>query len=68
MMSYWANFARTGDPNGEGLPRWPQFDAAQRQTMELGEKIGARALMAPSHLEFWEKYFASPLSKSAPMF
>ena len=68
MMSYWANFARTGDPNGKGLPRWPQFDAAQRQTMELGEKTGARPLMEPSHLAFWEKYFASPLSKSAPVF
>ena len=31
MQSYWANFVRTGDPNGEGLPRWPSFSVKERE-------------------------------------
>ncbi|XP_074067391.1 liver carboxylesterase 1-like [Macrotis lagotis] len=26
MMKYWANFARNGNPNGEGLSNWPLYD------------------------------------------
>ena len=39
MITYWAQFAKTGDPNGNGLPVWPVYDAASDQHLELGDTI-----------------------------
>ncbi|HEY9217436.1 MAG TPA: carboxylesterase family protein, partial [Phenylobacterium sp.] len=33
MSEAWLAFARTGDPNTAGLPRWPAYDAERRATM-----------------------------------
>ncbi|MEA4932226.1 MAG: carboxylesterase family protein [Lawsonibacter sp.] len=38
--TYWANFARSGNPNGSGLPQWPPYTAANPASMALGEWIG----------------------------
>jgi para-nitrobenzyl esterase len=35
MQRYWTNFAKTGDPNGDGLPQWPQFDSTRRAYIEF---------------------------------
>jgi para-nitrobenzyl esterase len=39
MMGYWTNFARTGNPNGEGLPEWPAYTLESDQYQELGTPI-----------------------------
>ncbi len=39
MLSYYANFVKTGDPNQAGLPSWPTVEAAPDQVLELGTEI-----------------------------
>jgi para-nitrobenzyl esterase len=36
MVDAWTRFARTGDPNGAGLPTWPRYGFEQHATMEFG--------------------------------
>jgi len=42
MSKTWAAFARTGDPNHDGLPSWASFDPDRRATMVFD---------VPSHAE-----------------
>lgn len=48
MSQYWVNFVKNGDPNGEGLPKWPAFSSDNPMLMELGEEIQP---IKPPHLE-----------------
>jgi para-nitrobenzyl esterase len=52
MMSYWTNFARSGNPNGPGLPDWPAYQMADGyQVMHLSEQSHAAPdAMRPRYL------------------
>jgi para-nitrobenzyl esterase len=55
--SYWANFVKSGDPNGPGLPKWPAFDANDPVTMELGDRFAPRPVADPAKLKMFESLF-----------
>ncbi len=39
MQTYWTNFAKTGDPNGEGVPKWVMRDANNTKLMNFDVNI-----------------------------
>jgi para-nitrobenzyl esterase len=39
MTSYWTNFAKSGNPNGVGLPAWPQFSREDDRTLEFAGSL-----------------------------
>ena len=60
MRTYWTNFAKTGDPNGAGLPKWPAYNDAEPQVLHI--KAGntkAGALANENGLRVLDEYFAS---------
>ena len=51
MMSYWTNFARTGDPNGKGLPVWPRYDTT-KELIHLDQPVTSGPDPAKQQYEF----------------
>ncbi|MGB9077026.1 MAG: carboxylesterase family protein [Terracidiphilus sp.] len=51
MMTYWTNFAKTGDPNGAGLPQWPKLDG-EDSLIHLNDSITAGPDPLRSRYEF----------------
>jgi para-nitrobenzyl esterase len=55
MSTYWTNFARTGDPNGTGLPTWPAYTKDGYQVMHLQAQSAAAADIHRDRYEFLDE-------------
>jgi para-nitrobenzyl esterase len=65
MTTYWSNFARTGDPNGPGLPPWPRFTGQGNgpQVMHLDVKSEARPDALRARYETLDKVMSAAPAK-----
>ncbi len=59
MSTYWVNFARNGDPNGESLPAWPAYTTATDQALELGDEVRVVSGLKEARLDVLDAYHAS---------
>jgi para-nitrobenzyl esterase len=68
MMTYWKDFASSGGPNDASVPTWAAVEAGKPLVMRLGAESGPMPAVDAAKLDFWKRYFDSPLSKNAGPF
>lgn len=55
MLSYWVNFANTGDPNGNGLGSWPQYNVTTDPYLEIkATPNGSQAGLRTAQTDLWD--------------
>ena len=68
LRTFWTNFAKTGDPNSAGLPRWPSFTQPTPQMLYIASgRTQAGPIVDENGLEALDEYFAWRRTGSAPV-
>ncbi len=62
MAGAWAQFARTGDPNGEGLPVWPAYTSEKKSCLCYGDTTIVKENHDGELLKLVAKHEASPIA------
>jgi para-nitrobenzyl esterase len=58
VSQYWVNFAKSGDPNGPGLPAWPTFDPKSNSVLYIDKTIAPGPVPNQKYYAFWDRFAA----------
>jgi len=58
VSTYWTNFAKRGNPNGPGVPAWPEFTKSSREVMHFHDAAFVGPVPSAAALEVLDSYFA----------
>jgi para-nitrobenzyl esterase len=58
IRSYWINFAATGNPNGPGLPNWPEFTEKDQRVFIFDKNSGAKPIPNLEKLKAYDSYYS----------
>jgi para-nitrobenzyl esterase len=56
ISNYWVNFAKTGAPDGAGLPVWPAYETAKDDVLEFGDEVKVQSSVNAAGLDFFDAY------------
>jgi para-nitrobenzyl esterase len=57
MADAWVRFAKTGNPNGGGLPQWPGYRSPDYRVLDFGDAVSVHSNARSSEIEFFRRAF-----------
>lgn len=63
ISAYWVNFARSGDPNGAGVPPWPAFENTQSKVQYLRDPITTEGVLGIDKLKVFDAVYSQVRGK-----
>jgi len=64
MSGYWVNFARSGDPNGPGLPAWPAFTCEDGKVLYISDPMVVGAVANINSLTVFDGVYSGVRGKA----